>query len=101
MFNFGKSFHKEYTNAMNQMDGINENIKKERSCKLHDFDAIIKHNRIEKYKCRNCGCIEDLRFVEGYMRGIEHVLGSEIEVSSNIFGETKYTYIGKADKGGE
>lgn len=28
MFGIGKSFHKEYTNAMKQLGEINENIKK-------------------------------------------------------------------------
>lgn len=72
MFNFGKSFHKEYTNAMVQMTEIEENIKKERSCQLHDFDAVIRHNRVEKWKCKNCGCLEDGNFVNAYYRGLEH-----------------------------
>ena len=72
MFGIGKSFHKEYTNAMEQLSEISENIKKEKSCKLHDFDAIIKHNRIENWKCKNCGCIEDGNFVDAYYRGLEH-----------------------------
>lgn len=72
MFNFKKSFHNEYTDAMNQLADISENIKKEKSCSLHDFDAIIKHNRVEKWKCKNCSCVEDGNFVDAYYKGLEH-----------------------------
>lgn len=72
MFGFGKSFHKDYTDAMVQLAEIEENIRKEKSCQSHDFDAVIRHNRIEKWKCRNCGCFQDSNFVDAYHRGLEH-----------------------------
>jgi len=81
------------------MQDINENNQKEESCPFHEFEAI-NHNGMHKYQCKRCGCFEDIRYVKGYKRGIEHALGSEMEVSRNLFGETEYTYIGKADKGG-
>lgn len=87
-------------NGIKIMQGINENRQKEESCPFHEFDTI-KHNGIHKYQCKRCGCVEDVLFVKGYRRGIEHALDSEMEVSRNLFGETKYTYLGKADKGGD
>lgn len=82
------------------MQGINENNRKEESCPFHEFEAV-KHNGGHKYRCKRCGCVEDLRFVKGYLRGIEHALDSELEVSRNISGATKYLYMGKAEKAGD
>jgi ribosomal protein L37AE/L43A len=79
MLGIGKSFHKEYVDAMKQVGEIGENIRKEKSCSLHDFDAIIKHNRIEKWKCKNCGCVEDSNFVDAYYRGLAHGRGQRNE----------------------
>lgn len=72
MFSFGKSFHKEYTNAMEQLTEINENIKKEKSCSLHEFEPIHSHGRVQTWKCSHCGCIVDNNFVDAYYRGLEH-----------------------------
>ncbi|SET71298.1 hypothetical protein SAMN05443270_1079 [Lacrimispora sphenoides] len=82
------------------MQDINGNNQKEQSCPFHEFE-VINRNGIPKYQCKRCGCVEDILFVKGYKRGIEHALDSEMEVSNNLFGETKYTYLGKADKGGD
>lgn len=50
---------------------INENNAKEASCNLHEFERI-KINNLPKYRCKNCGCEEDVSFVKGYQRGLEH-----------------------------
>lgn len=47
---------------------INENTQKRESCNLHDFEMI----RFGKYKCKNCGCEEDGRFVLAYKQGLAH-----------------------------
>lgn len=53
------------------MRDINENNIKEESCRRHDFERV-KMGVIYKYRCKNCGCVEDISFVKGYMRGLEH-----------------------------
>ena len=53
------------------MQDINENNKKEESCCCHEFERE-KINGLPKYRCKNCGCVEDISFVKGYMRGMEH-----------------------------
>lgn len=50
---------------------IQENERKEQKCEKHEFERI-KINGLPKYKCRNCGCIEDVSWVCGYNRGLEH-----------------------------
>lgn len=54
------------------MQDINENNQKEESCQWHEFEHE-KINGLPKYRCKNCGCVEDVSFVKGYMRGLEHV----------------------------
>lgn len=56
---------------INIMRGINENNAKEESCHKHEFEHE-KINGLFKYRCKNCGCVEDASFVKGYMRGFEH-----------------------------
>ena len=53
------------------MRDINENTMKEESCSRHDFEHV-KVGLLYKYRCKNCGCVEDVSFVKGYMRGWEH-----------------------------
>lgn len=69
-----KGISEEQIDIMRQ---INENNAKEESCSRHDFERD-KINRIPKYRCKNCGCIEDVSFVKGYMRGLEH--GNELKI---------------------
>lgn len=33
---------------------------------------VRKINGLPKYRCKNCGCVEEVSFVKGYMRGLEH-----------------------------
>lgn len=54
------------------LQDINENNQKEESCRRHKFECE-KINGLPKYRCKNCGCVEDVSFVKGYMRGLEHV----------------------------
>ena len=49
----------------------NENNKEEESCLRHEFERE-KINGLPKYRCKNCGCVADVSFVKGYMRGVEH-----------------------------
>lgn len=53
------------------MRDINENNIKEESCEKHDFEQV-KTGALYKYRCKNCGCVQDISFVKGYMRGLEH-----------------------------
>ena len=53
------------------MRDINENTIKEEACSKHDFEKV-KVDLLYKYRCKNCGCIEDVSFVKGYKRGLEH-----------------------------
>lgn len=53
------------------MQDINENNQKEESCRRHEFEHE-KINGLLRYRCKNCGCVEDVSFVKGYMRGLEH-----------------------------
>lgn len=53
------------------MQDINENNQKEESCRRHEFERE-KINGLLKYRCKNCDCVEDVSFVKGYMRGLEH-----------------------------
>lgn len=50
---------------------INDNNQKEESCWRHEFEHE-KINGLPKYRCKNCGCVEDVSFVKGYLRGQEH-----------------------------
>lgn len=51
------------------MQSINENTAKRESCSLHEFE---KTERIGKYQCKNCGCVEDGSFVLAYKQGLKH-----------------------------
>lgn len=53
------------------LQDINENSQKEKSCRRHEFEHE-KINGLPKYRCKNCGCVVDVSFVKGYMRGLEH-----------------------------
>ena len=50
---------------------INENNKKEESFRRHEFEHE-KVNGLLKYRCKNCGCVVDVTFVKGYLRGLNH-----------------------------
>lgn len=53
------------------LQNINENNQKEESCRQHEFEHE-KINGQTKYRCKNCGCVVDVVFVKGYLRGLEH-----------------------------
>lgn len=53
------------------LQDINENNQKEESCRRHEFERE-KINGLPKYRCKSCGCVVDVAFVKGYMRGLEH-----------------------------
>ena len=50
------------------LQGINENTLRRESCNLHIFE---KTERIGKYKCKNCGCVEDGGFLIAYEQGLK------------------------------
>ena len=50
--------------------------KKRNFVKKHEFERA-KINGFPKYQCKNCGCVEDVSFVKGYMRGLQHGSGTE------------------------
>lgn len=51
------------------LQSINVNTTKRESCSLHEFD---KAERIGRYQCKNCGCVEDGTFVLAYEQGLKH-----------------------------
>lgn len=51
------------------LQSINENTAKRESCSLHEFE---KTDRIGKYRCKNCGCVEDGGFTLAYEQGLKH-----------------------------
>jgi lipopolysaccharide biosynthesis regulator YciM len=51
------------------LQSINENTSKRELCHLHDFE---QSDQTGKYRCKNCGCSEDGKFVAGYNQGMEH-----------------------------
>jgi hypothetical protein len=51
------------------MQKINENSLKRDNCKKHDF---VDGSRFGKYRCKNCGCEEEAKFVLGYKQGLKH-----------------------------
>lgn len=53
------------------LQDINDNTVKRESCKLHEFERDTD-SKLWKYKCKNCGCIEDNSFVVGYNQGLLH-----------------------------
>lgn len=58
------------------MRQINENNAKEESCRKHEFERDVESVGF-KYRCKNCGCIENVSFVKGYLRGLEHAGNKE------------------------
>ena len=61
--------------SLDIMKKINENSLKEENCILHKF----VRGSTGKYVCKNCGCQEDVMFVHGYLRGLEHARGQQDE----------------------
>lgn len=57
-------------NTINILSNISENNDKESSCTGHSFRRMPE--RSGRYKCDNCGCIQSIGWVSGYLRGLEH-----------------------------
>lgn len=51
------------------MQNVNENTAKRESCTLHEFGPA---DRPFRYRCKNCGCVEDGSFVLAYKQGLKH-----------------------------
>ena len=51
------------------MQQINENNLKRDNCKKHEF---VEGSRFGRYRCKNCGCDENVGFVLGYEQGLKH-----------------------------
>ena len=51
------------------MQQINENNLKRDNCKKHEF---VEGSRFGRYRCKNCGCEENVGFVLGYEQGLKH-----------------------------
>jgi hypothetical protein len=52
------------------LQSINENTSKRESCSLHEFEQIPE--KPFKYRCKNCGCVEDGGFVLAYEQRLKH-----------------------------
>lgn len=52
------------------LKAINENTTKRESCTLHEFEPIA--DKPFKYRCKNCGCVEDGSFKLAYEQGLKH-----------------------------
>lgn len=48
---------------------VQENTKIRESCILHEFEPA---DRPFRYRCKNCGCVEDGSFALAYKQGLEH-----------------------------
>lgn len=57
--------------AISVLAGIRENRKREKSCDGHEFEKC-RDDRPGRYTCKKCGCSENIEWVMGYNRGIEH-----------------------------
>jgi hypothetical protein len=51
------------------LQSINDNTSKRESCRLHEFEPA---ERIGKFRCKNCGCVEDGGFLLAYEQGLKH-----------------------------
>lgn len=51
------------------LQSVNENTAKRESCSLHEFEPA---DRPFRYKCKNCGCVEDCSFKLAYEQGLKH-----------------------------
>lgn len=70
MFDIEKVKAKGYDSKMIEiMQNVNENTAKRESCSLHVFDSA---DRPFRYKCKNCGCVEDGSFKLAYEQGLKH-----------------------------
>jgi hypothetical protein len=49
---------------------VNENTARRESCTGHEFEQT---ERIGRYKCKNCGCEQDVSYVLGYRDAIKHL----------------------------
>lgn len=59
-------------NTIEMLQKINDNTQKRESCNLHEFEP---GERLFKYKCKNCGCVEDGNFKLAYEQGLKHRKG--------------------------
>lgn len=50
---------------------VQDNSKRQRECTYHEFE-LIDNKFGSKYRCANCGCTEEIRFVIAYRQGLEH-----------------------------
>lgn len=70
MFDIEKAKSRGLSSAQIEiMKEINENELKRDNCKKHDF---VRGSRLGKYRCKNCGCEENVEFVLGYRQGLKH-----------------------------
>lgn len=53
------------------LEKMNENSRREESCDGHVFERS-ETDRPGRYICKKCGCSEDVTWISGYNRGIEH-----------------------------
>lgn len=53
------------------LEKMNENSKREKSCDGHIFERL-EPDRPGRFICKKCGCSEDVTWISGYNRGLEH-----------------------------
>lgn len=51
------------------LQSVNENTAKRESCTFHEFEPA---DRPFRYRCKNCGCVEDGSFKLAYEQGLKH-----------------------------
>lgn len=70
MFDIEKAKSKGLNEKMIEiMQSVNVNSTKRDSCSLHEFEP---EDRPFRYRCKNCGCIEDGSFKLAYEQGLKH-----------------------------
>jgi hypothetical protein len=56
-------------NSREIMEKVLENSRKRNSCSFHEFE---KTDNIFRFRCKNCGCVEDGSFTLAYEQGLKH-----------------------------
>ena len=55
---------------------VKANSKKQQNCTYHEFKRI-EDSFGSDYICKNCGCVEPVKFVLAYRQGLEHGRGGK------------------------
>ncbi len=78
MFDIEKARQKGFPeNTIKIMENINENNKKRESYIGHEFEEI----KMFEHRCKKCGYVADIKYIQGYNDALKHVQINHKEVS--------------------